>query len=63
MIIIIIIIIIIMKHKTNNKSANRTSGIVSIVCGRSKLSKREYKNRHDTLASVVHWELLKYADD
>ena len=48
MIIIIIIIIIIMKHKTNNKSANR---------------KREYKNRHDTLASVVHWELLKYADD
>ena len=52
-----------MKHKTNNKSANRTSGIVSIVCGRSKLSKREYKNRHDTLASVVHWELLKYADD
>ena len=33
-----------------------------IICGCSKLSQRDYKKRHETLARVVHWELCKVYD-
>ena len=30
-----------------------------VVSGCSKLAKKEYKRRHDTLGKIVHWKLTE----
>ena len=60
--IIIIIIIIIDKTQQNNECrwyGDRDETIIHMISECGKLTRKEYKSRHDWTRKVIHWELCK----